>query len=89
MRMNLEQCVWVMTVAVGVGIGRSQVEAVAAPPFQEHEQDIRKTKNISKVCAKARITMRTAATNPGRGTSKETKTRKRTRLATRRVRQLK
>ena len=46
---------------------------------------IRKTKPTSKACAKARMTMRITGTTPRRGTSRKTKTRKPTRLATRRA----
>ena len=89
-RMNLRQCVWVLAVVLGTGITGGTVRAAASPSSQDQAHDkltriIRKTKRTSKVCAKARMTVSITRTTPRRGTSKKTKTRKLTRLATSRV----
>jgi hypothetical protein len=47
MRMNLKPCVWVLALAVGVGLGGSAVPAVGAP-FQDHDQDYSKNKTYQQ-----------------------------------------
>src|SRR5271165_4938035 len=39
MTMNLKHCSWVLAVAVGIGISGSTAQAVAAPFFQDHDQN--------------------------------------------------
>jgi len=48
MKMNLRHCVWVLAVAGGIGIGGVAVQAVAAPFFQDHEQDYSKNKTYQQ-----------------------------------------
>jgi hypothetical protein len=48
MRMNLKHCVWVLAVAVGMGISGGTVRAVAAPFFQDHGQDYSKNKTYQQ-----------------------------------------
>ena len=45
MRMNLKHGVWVLAVAVGIGISGGTVQAVAAPFFQEHDQNSSKNQD--------------------------------------------
>jgi hypothetical protein len=45
MKMNLKQTVWILTVAIGMGIGAAN--AVGAP-FQEHDQDYSRNKNYQQ-----------------------------------------
>jgi hypothetical protein len=45
MRMNLRHCVWVLAIAVGVGISGGTVHAVAAPLSQDHDQDSSRNKD--------------------------------------------
>jgi hypothetical protein len=45
MKMNLRRGIWVLAVAVGVGVGGMTVQAAGAPFFQDHEQDYSKNKN--------------------------------------------
>ncbi len=47
MRINLKQSVWVLAVAVGMGLGGVAVQAVGAP-FQDHEQDYSKNKTYKQ-----------------------------------------
>ncbi len=44
MKMNLRHSVWVLALAVGIGIGGGTVQAVGAPFFQGHDQDYSKNK---------------------------------------------
>ena len=44
MSRNVKQCLGVLVVAAGFGVGVGTVQAVGAP-FQEHEQDYSKNKN--------------------------------------------
>ena len=39
MKINLRQGIWVLAVAVGIGVGGVTVPAIGAPFFQEHDQD--------------------------------------------------
>jgi hypothetical protein len=39
MRMNLRHGVWVLAVAVGIGVSGVTVQATGAPFFQDHDQD--------------------------------------------------
>ena len=48
MRMNLKRCVGVLAIAVGMGITGGVVQAVAAPFFQDHEQDYSKNKTYQQ-----------------------------------------
>jgi len=48
MRMNLRHCAWVMAVAVGISISAGTVQTVAAPFFQDHEQDYSKNKKYQQ-----------------------------------------
>ncbi len=48
MRMNLKHCVCIVAVAVGIGISGVAVQAVAAPFFQDHEQDYSKNKTYKQ-----------------------------------------
>ena len=48
MKMNLRHCVWVLAVAAGIGISGATVQAVAAPFFQDHEQDYSKNKTYQQ-----------------------------------------
>jgi hypothetical protein len=47
MRLNFKHCVWVLAIAVGIAIGGSTVQAVAAP-LQDHEQDYSKNKTYQQ-----------------------------------------
>jgi hypothetical protein len=38
MKTNLKQCVWVLAVAVGIGVSAGTARAVAAPLLQDQEQ---------------------------------------------------
>jgi hypothetical protein len=44
MRTNLRHGVWVLALAVGIGISASTVQGAGAPFFQDHEQDYSKNK---------------------------------------------
>jgi hypothetical protein len=46
--MNLKHCVWIVAVAVGIGISGGTVQALAAPFFQDHEQDYSKNKTYKQ-----------------------------------------
>jgi hypothetical protein len=48
MRMSLRHGIWVLTLAVGMGIGGSAVKAFGAPFFQDHEQDYSKSKTYQQ-----------------------------------------
>jgi len=48
MRMNLRHGVWVLALAVGIGISGSTVQAVGAPFFQDHDQDYSKNKTYQQ-----------------------------------------
>lgn len=48
MKMNLRHCVCVLAVAAGIGISGGAVQAVAAPFFQDHEQDYSKNKTYQQ-----------------------------------------
>ena|ERR1019366_3967246 len=48
MSMDLKHSVWVLTVAVGISISGGTVNAVAAPFFQEHDQDYSKNKTYQQ-----------------------------------------
>ena len=39
MKMNLRQGIWVLAVAVGMGVTAGTVPAIGAPFFQDHDQD--------------------------------------------------
>jgi hypothetical protein len=47
MRMHLKPCVWILALAVGVGLGGVTVQAVGAP-FQDHDQDYSKNKTYQQ-----------------------------------------
>src|ERR1700681_4858860 len=47
MSRNVKQCLGVLVVAAGFGVGVGTVQAVGAP-FQEHEQDYSKNKNYQQ-----------------------------------------
>ena len=44
MRMNSRRLIGVLALAVGIGISGGTVQAVAAPFFQDHDQDYSKNK---------------------------------------------
>jgi len=44
MKINLKPCVWVLALAVGIGLGGAGVAA----PFQDHEQDYSKNKTYQQ-----------------------------------------
>jgi hypothetical protein len=44
MKMNLRQGIWVLAVAVGIGVGGVAAPAAGAPFFQDHQQDYSKNK---------------------------------------------
>jgi hypothetical protein len=46
--MNSKHCIWVLAVAMSIGISGGTVQAVAAPFFQEHEQDYSKNKTYKQ-----------------------------------------
>ena len=48
MRMNLRRSVWVLALAVGIGISGGTVQAVGAPLFQDHDQDYSKNKTYQQ-----------------------------------------
>jgi hypothetical protein len=48
MKMNLKHCVWVLAVAMGIGISGGNVQAVGAPFFQDHDQDYSKNKTYQQ-----------------------------------------
>jgi len=48
MKMNLKQGVWVLAVAVGMGVTAGTVPALGAPFFQDHDQDYSKNKNYQQ-----------------------------------------
>jgi len=48
MSMNLRHSVWVLALAVGIGIGGGTVQAVGAPFFQDHGQDYSKNKTYQQ-----------------------------------------
>jgi hypothetical protein len=48
MRMNLRQSVWVLALAVGIGMSGGTVQAVGAPLFQDHDQDYSKNKTYQQ-----------------------------------------
>jgi hypothetical protein len=48
MRMSLRHSAGVLALAVGIGIGGSTVQAVAAPFFQDHDQDYSKNKTYQQ-----------------------------------------
>jgi hypothetical protein len=48
MKINLRQGIWVMAVAVGIGVGGVTVPAIGAPFFQEHDQDYSKNKTYQQ-----------------------------------------
>src|SRR3984957_2932757 len=45
MKINVRHGIWVLAIAVGVGMGGITVPAAGAPFFQDHEQDYSKNKN--------------------------------------------
>ena len=47
MRINSKRCVWVVAIAVGLGISGGAVLAVASP-FQNHDPDYSKTKTYQQ-----------------------------------------
>ena len=47
MRTALRHCVWVVAVAVGMGIGGATIQAAGAP-FQDHDQDYSKNKTYQQ-----------------------------------------
>jgi hypothetical protein len=47
MSMNLKHCVWVLAVAVGIGISGGAVQATGAP-LQDHGQDYSKSKTYQQ-----------------------------------------
>jgi hypothetical protein len=49
MKMNLKRGFWVMAVAAGIGLTGGTVQAVAAPYFQDHDQqDYSKSKRYQQ-----------------------------------------
>jgi hypothetical protein len=48
MRIHLKHCLSVFAITAGIGIGGGAVQAVAAPFFQEHEQDYSKNKTYQQ-----------------------------------------
>ena len=48
MRMKLRQCIWALTIAVGIGISGAAVQAVAAPLFQDQGPDYSKNKTYQQ-----------------------------------------
>jgi hypothetical protein len=48
MRMNLRHCTWVLAIAAGIALSGGAVQAVAAPFFQDHEQDYSKNKRYQQ-----------------------------------------
>jgi len=48
MKMNLRHGIWVLAVAVGIGVGGAVAPASGAPFFQDHEQDYSKTKTYQQ-----------------------------------------
>jgi hypothetical protein len=46
--MNLKHRVWVAVMAAGIGVGGGAVQAVAAPYFDEHDQDYSKNKTYQQ-----------------------------------------
>jgi hypothetical protein len=47
MKMNWKHCVWILAVAVGIGIGGT-AQAVGTPLFQDHDQDYSKNKTYQQ-----------------------------------------
>jgi len=48
MRSNFRRCIGVLAVAAGIGITGGAAQAVAAPFFQDHEQDYSKNKRYQQ-----------------------------------------
>jgi hypothetical protein len=48
MRMNSRRLIGVLALAVGIGISGGTVQAVAAPFFQDHDQDYSKNKTYQQ-----------------------------------------
>jgi len=48
MRMNLRHSVWVLALAVGIGISGGTVQAAGAPFVQDHDQDYSKNKTYQQ-----------------------------------------
>ena len=48
MRINLQHCAGVLAVAVGIGFTGATIQAVAAPLFQDHDQDYSKNKTYQQ-----------------------------------------
>jgi hypothetical protein len=56
MRTDLKRCVWVLALAVGIGVSGGTVQAIGAPVFQDreqqheqqHEQDYSKNKTYQQ-----------------------------------------
>jgi len=48
MRMNLRHSVWVLALAVGIGISGGTVQAAGVPFFQDHDQDYSKNKTYQQ-----------------------------------------
>jgi hypothetical protein len=48
MKINLRQGIWVLAVAVGIGVAGVTVPAIGAPFFQDHEQDYSKNKRYQQ-----------------------------------------
>lgn len=46
--MNLQQCAWILALAVGIGIGGSTVQAAGAPFFQDQGPDYSKNKKYQQ-----------------------------------------
>ncbi len=48
MRTNLKHCIWVVTVAVGIGLSGGTVTALGSPFIDDHDQDYSKNKTYQQ-----------------------------------------
>jgi hypothetical protein len=48
MKMNLKHGAWVLALSMAIGTGGAAVQAVAAPFFQDHDQDYSKNKTYQQ-----------------------------------------
>jgi hypothetical protein len=48
MRINFKHCAGVVAMAVGIGFTGATIQAVAAPLFQDHDQDYSKNKTYQQ-----------------------------------------
>ena len=83
MKTNLRHGISVLAVAVGISVIGVTIPAVAAPFFQDHEQDYSKNKPITRACATGSTTMLVTKTTARRDITRKTRIRKRTSPATR------